>query len=122
MTVQELASQFIPYMGSPDWRKGYDFYADDAVSIERPWGKDPMRMEGLDAIKAGADKWEEGLKQQHEVTISEPLIADNAFAVTMHAKVEFHGGDGIVEFKELCVYQVQDGKIVMAEYFYNSMM
>ena len=50
------------------------------------------------------------------ITVSEPLVAPNSFACTMHMNVVMKG-QGPMDMTELCVYEVQDGKIISEEFF-----
>ena len=52
-----------------------------------------------------------------ESNVSEPLVAGNYISLSMDMDVSFKDGRD-VKMEEVCVYQVQEGKIVKEEFFY----
>jgi hypothetical protein len=50
--------------------------------------------------------------------VSDPLVADDYFAVTYTMDITYKGWPRVQE-TELAVYHVQDGKIIKEEYLYN---
>jgi len=89
-----------------------ELFSPDALSIEPYDTPDfPRETKGVEAILAKGKKWNEMVTENHSLVISEPLIAQNSFALTMHMDVTMKGR-GRMTHKELCVYQIKDGKIV----------
>jgi hypothetical protein len=94
-----------------------ELFSPDAVSIEPNESPDFAReTKGMDAILAKGKKWNEMVAEQHSFTISEPLIAEDSFALTMHIDVTMKGR-GRMNHKELCVYQVSGGRIRSEQFF-----
>ena len=93
-----------------------ELFADDAVSIE-PHGTEMFEKEikGLDAIIEKGKKWGEMVQEAHGMEVSEPLLADSSFAVTMNMDVTMKGGQRM-SMTELCIYHVKDGKIVSEQF------
>ena len=58
------------------------------------------------------------LEEFQGTTVSEPIIADDYFAVTYTMDITYKGAPRMTE-TELAVYKVADGKIVREEFFYN---
>jgi hypothetical protein len=56
------------------------------------------------------------LEQVHGCTASAPLIAGNAFALTLAMDVTMKGR-GRVKLEEVCVYEVKDEKVVSEQFF-----
>jgi len=54
----------------------------------------------------------------HGIVISEPVVADNFFTVSMALDKTFKGR-GRVNMEELCVYEIDEGKIVCEQFFYS---
>ena len=54
--------------------------------------------------------------EAHGMDVSEPLVADSSFAVTMNMDVTMKGGQRM-SMNELCIYHVKDGKIVSEQFF-----
>ena len=93
-----------------------ELFSADALSIEPYATPDfPKETKGLDAILKKGEKWGQMVQEQHGMKISEPLIAGNSFALTMHMDITMKEG-GRMDMTELCIYQVKDGKIVSEEF------
>jgi hypothetical protein len=94
-----------------------ELFTSDAVSIEPHDTPDFAReTKGINAILDKGKKWNEMVEQRHGFEISEPLIASDSFALTMHIDVTMKGR-GRMNHKELCIYKVSAGKIVSEEFF-----
>ena len=93
-----------------------ELFSSDAVSLEPHETPDFAReTKGMDAILAKGKKWNEMVIEQHGFEISEPLFAEDSFALTMHIDVTMKGR-GRMNHKELCVYKVSGGKIVSEQF------
>ncbi len=92
-------------------------YAVDAVSIE-PYATPAFEKEthGLDAIFKKNEKFESMVETMHKIEISEPVIAESSFAVSMKLEITVKK-QGHMDMSELCVYQVKDGKIITEQFF-----
>jgi len=113
MSTKEIASRLVELCRQGDFEKAQkELYAQDAISIE-PHATPAFQKEtkGLDAILEKGKKWASMVEQYHEMKVSEPLLADNSFAITMFMSVTMKER-GKMDMTELCVYQVKDGKIV----------
>ena len=118
MSVNEIAARLVELcrQGKYDTAQ-QELFAQDAVSIEP--GASPgfeKETKGLNAIAEKGKKWEQMVQETHELTVSEPIIAANSFACTMRMDVTMKE-QGRMDFTELCVYQVKDGKIVSEQFF-----
>lgn len=118
MTTKETADKLAGICRTGDFEKAQsELYSDDAVSIEQEASPAfAKETKGLSAIKEKAQKWESMVKEMHSIEVSDPLVADNSFALTMKMDVTMHEG-GRMNMTELCVYEVKDGKIVSEEFF-----
>jgi len=113
MTTKEIADRLVAICRQGDFEKAQkELFGKDAISIE-PYGTPDFQKDtkGLDAILEKGKKWSSMVQEYHDMKVSEPLLADNSFAVTMHMSVTMKG-KGKMDMTELCVYQVKDGKIV----------
>jgi hypothetical protein len=94
-----------------------ELFAEDAVSIEpQETPEFAKETKGLRAIIDKGHKFESLLEQVHGCTASAPLIAGNAFALTLAMDVTMKGR-GRVKLEEVCVYEVKDGKVVSEQFF-----
>jgi ketosteroid isomerase-like protein len=118
MTTTEIANRLAELCRQGDFETAQkELFADNAASIE-PYASPAFEKEtkGLKAILEKGKKWDEMVKETHEITVSDPLIASNSFACTMQINVTMKEG-GPMDMTELCVYQVKDGKIVSEQFF-----
>ncbi len=94
-----------------------ELFSSDALSIEPYESPDFAReTKGMDAILAKGKKWSEMVSELHSFKISEPLIADDSFALTMLIDVTMKGRERM-KHNELCVYTISGGKIVSEQFF-----
>jgi limonene-1,2-epoxide hydrolase len=118
MTINEIANQLVEICRTGDFEKAQkDLFSNDAVSIEPHATPDfDKETKGLDAILEKGKKFGAMVDETHNVAISDPLIASNSFACMLDMDVTMKG-QGRMAMKELCVYEVKDGKIVSERFF-----
>ena len=116
MTTQEIANRLVELNRAGDAATCYaELYSPEAVRIEN-WNGTPERYEGMEAIHAKAAKWYENVVEMHEVSCSDPLVADSSFAVTFTMDFTYKDMGRSGKITELAVYTVRDGKIVKEEF------
>lgn len=118
MTTQEIANRLVELCRKGDFEAAQtDLFSEDAMSIE-PYATPAFEKEtkGMKAIKEKGEKWNSMMQEMHGVTVSDPLVASDAFACTMRMDVTMKER-GKMDMTELCVYQVKDGKIVSEQFF-----
>jgi len=119
MTTKEIADRLVAYNREGKFPAVYeDLYAEGFVSIEMP-GQPNEITKGIDEVKKKGEWWEATF-EVHGVEVSDPLVAEGWFAVTFSMDTT-HKESGVrAQDSELAVYQVEDGKIVQEQFFYNS--
>ncbi|QJB30606.1 nuclear transport factor 2 family protein [Chitinophaga oryzae] len=118
MTVAQVATRLAEYCRNEEFsRAQQELYADEAVSIE------PADIPGFDRETKGKEalrekdrKFNEMVESRHGTSVSEPLIAGNAFSFVLTMDIKMKGGDRQT-MTELCVYTVKDGKIISEQFF-----
>jgi len=118
MTTVEVANRLVELCKSGDFEAAQkELFADDAVSIE-PHASPAFEKEtkGLDAILEKGRKWGEMVQEMHDMKISDPLTAENSFALTMTMSVTMKDGNRM-DMTELCIYHAKDGKIISEQFF-----
>jgi ketosteroid isomerase-like protein len=113
MTTVDVANRLVELCRQGNFEAAQrELYADDAISIE-PYSTADFEKEchGLEAILEKGKKWGEMVEEAHGIDVSEPLLADSSFAVTMTMDVTMKGGQRM-KMTELCIYHVKDGKII----------
>lgn len=113
MTTREIADRLVSLCREGKFEVAQrELYAADAVNIE-PYGTAdfPQETRGLDAILEKGRKLTAMIEQVHALSLSEPLVAGNSFAIAMHLDVTIKGR-GRMKMDELCIYEVKGDKVV----------
>ena len=121
MTTQELAAEFVGLCREGKWEECISkFYSPDIKSVE-PEGSAWGTVQGLEAIAKKADEWHEMVEEFHSSEISDPIVAENFFSMAMKSKVTLKGMKEQINMDEICVYRVENGKVVNEQFFYTPM-
>src|SRR6185503_14534282 len=118
MTTKEIAARLADLCRQGQFETAQkELFSEDAISIE-PYATPAFEKEtkGLPAILEKGKKFDSMVETMHSLNVSEPLVADNSFAVTMQMDVTMKER-GKMEMTELCVYNIKDGKIISEEFF-----
>jgi hypothetical protein len=70
----------------------------------------------LKAIDEKGKKFDNMVEKVHDVKVSDPLIAGSTIAIKMEMDMTMKNGERM-NMPELCVYHVENGKIVSEEFF-----
>lgn len=121
MTTQEVADKLVAHCRMGAFDAAYEeLYHADIVSIE-PDGAPEKEVKGIDAVLAKSKRFEAMTEAVHSNEVSDPVVADNFFSCSMKMNVTFKGAPGPIVMEEICLYQVQDGKIIKEEFFFTPM-
>jgi hypothetical protein len=118
MSTQQIASRLVDLVGKGQFEAAQkELFADDAVSIEpQPSELFAKETKGLREIIEKGHKWESMVEKVHSCSASAPLVAGNAIAMTLAMDVTMKGR-GRMQLKEICAYEVKDGKIASEQFF-----
>ena len=117
MKTQEIATNLVTWCKQGDWQRCYqELYSPNVVSVE-PGGQTPV-VEGMEAVQKKGEWWEETF-EVHSSSVSEPTVADNWFSVKFDMDTTHKPSGQRSKTSEIAVYQVQDGKIVKEQFFYD---
>ena len=96
-----------------------ELYSPNVVSTEMPWVPNlEVVTKGIkDVTKKNVD-WFANVEAFHERSVSDPILAGNHFATKMVFDATFKDR-GRNKFEEVCVYEVNEGKIVNEQFFYS---
>lgn len=117
MTTKQIADKLAAYCREGKFEEAQkELFSDDVVSIE-PEATPAFEKEtkGLPAIIEKGHKFESMVEKMNGITVSEPLVADNSFCITMRLDAVMKG-HGPMDMTELCVYKVKDGKVISEEF------
>ena len=120
MTVQEIANRLVELCREGKYSTAQqELYSDNATSREPETSPNPgpKLTEGKDAIIEKGHRFQEMIEEVHGGSVSDPIIAGNHFATSLELDATYKGM-GRQSMKEVCVYEVKDGKIVKEEFFY----
>ena len=120
MTIEQIANRLTELCRQGQYETAQkELFAQNAVSIEPENSPAPgtKKIEGLENIVAKGHQFQSMLEDIHSGSVSDPVIAGNYFSVAAVLDATYKGM-GRQKMEEVCVYKVQDGKIVSEEFFY----
>ncbi len=118
LTAEQLAHRLHDFLLKNDTKSAQEqLYSKDAISIE-PYATPGYEKEshGLDAIIAKRKKFESETEPLEGMTVSEPVVSGNSFALRLEMEVAMKG-EKAKPMSEIAVYTVKDGKIVSEQFF-----
>lgn len=119
MTTQEVANRLVELCREGKYEQAIkELYSPEIVSVE-PEGMPNRIVKGLEEIAKKGAKFESMLEKVNSSVVSDPIVAENFFSCTMLMNVQFKGSPVATDMDEVCVYTVNDGKIVREEFFYT---
>ncbi len=118
MTTKQIANRLVEICRQGDFEKAQkELFAQDAVSVEpEASGGFEKETKGLAAIAEKGKRFSEMVDKVHGVTISDPVVAGNAFAISLNMDVTMKGQNR-APMAEICLYKVKDGKIISEQFF-----
>jgi hypothetical protein len=116
--TQEIANRLVELCRKGDYATCYqELFSPNAVSIEPDHAPPPQRAEGMDAIRKKGEMWQSMIQEVHDSSVGDPIVAGNNFACTMMVDWTMKG-QGRVKMEELCLYKVENGKVVSEQFIY----
>jgi hypothetical protein len=118
MSTQQIATRLAELCNKGQFEAAQkELFADNAVSIEQHATPEfPRETKGLKAIIEKGHKWAAGIEKVHSCSVSQPLVAGSAFALTMSMDIT-PKGQNRMKLQEVCVYETKDGKIQSEQFF-----
>ncbi|MFT4970069.1 MAG: hypothetical protein ACI9O4_001821 [Chitinophagales bacterium] len=117
MSTEEVAKQYHQWAEQGNWAKiQEELYSQDAWSIEAEVSQ-MTSVQGIEAIKQKGIQWANNIKETHGGYCKEPQVAGNHFSCAMGADYTDIKGER-QKLDEVCVFEVQNGKIVKEQFFY----
>lgn len=119
-SVQEVANELVQHCRNMEFEKAIqELYSPEIVSIEcMENGPFPKRTEGMEAFVAKGQAWQSQVEEIYGCKVSDPIVAGNHFSCTMALDIKMKGQERKNDDEEICVYKVENGKIVMEQFFY----
>ena len=118
LTTQEVANRFYELAEQGQFENILnELFSEDAKSIE-PEG--PFKtVQGLDEIRKKGAEWNSMVKEMHSGYTTKPMVAGDYFTCTMGMDVTLQNNQRM-NMEEVCVYNVNNGKIVSEQFFFNA--
>ena len=95
-----------------------ELYGENVTSKEMPGVPYGEVVTGKQNVWNKSKQWLDNVVEFHDGDISEPLVADKHFTAKMSFDVTFKDR-GRQQMEEVCVFEVNDGKIVNEQFFYT---
>lgn len=119
-STQEIANQLVDYCRQGKFDQAVEeLYSPEIVSIEPKGAPFTQRIEGIEAYHKKSENWQQQVEEMYGVEVSNPMVAGNFFTLTMALDIKVKGQPRSKD-KEVCVYEVKDGKIVTEQFFYQT--
>lgn len=121
MTTKQVANRLVELCRQGQFETAMqELYSPTIVSIE-PDGSPTKECNGIEEVIAKVKQFNEMTEEVHGMEISDPIVADKFFSCSMKMDVTFKGAPRST-MEEVCLYKVDDGKIVREEFFFTPML
>ena len=118
MTTSEVATRFNELAQQEKWFEIQDeLFADTVRSIEPPSAKYLHNAEGKAAVRKKGEDWVKQIEAFHGGYTTKPVVGGNFFSVGRGAEITVRGL-GRMKMDQVMLYEVQDGQIVLEQFFY----
>jgi hypothetical protein len=118
LTTEEVAARFNELAQQEKWFEIQDeFFSDNVKSVEPPAAKYLHNTAGKTAVRKKGEDWVKRIETFHGGHTTEPVVGGNYFAVGRKMDLTVQGL-GRIQIDQVMLYEVQDGKIVLEQFFY----
>ena len=118
MTTQQVAARFNELAQQEKWFEIQDeLFADDVRSVDPASSPYFKFAEGKSSVRKKGEDWVKRIKAAHRRHTTEPIVAGNHFAVGREVDITVEGF-GRIKIDEIMLYEVNDGQIVLEQFFY----
>ena len=118
LTTQEVADRYNELAQQEKWFEIQDeFFADNVRSADPPDSPYFGYAEGKAAVRKKGEDFTGRIEAVHSLYTSKPLVSGNHFAVGREKDITV-GGHGRIQIKQIMLYEVKDGQIVLEQFFY----
>lgn len=120
MTTEAVANQLVKFCREGKFEECIqELYSPEIVSLEPEGGSWEVKVQGFEALAKKAQIWKDMVQEFHSSEISDPIVAENFFSITMKSSVTLKGTKEPIDMDEVCLYEVKDGKVVKEQFFYT---
>jgi hypothetical protein len=117
MTTQQVANRLVELCRTGQIQQAQtELYGEKMVSIE-PAGAQVEKAVGLKAVVEKGQQFASMIEAHHGLTITDPVVTGKFFSMGMTLDATMKG-QGRMLLEEICVYKVENGKIVYEQFVY----
>lgn len=118
LTTQEVADRFHELAQQEKWFEiQEEFFADNVRSIEPDGSPYMSNTQGKVAVRRKAEEFVGKILELHSASTTAPLVTGNHFVVGREKDLTVQG-HGRIQIREIMLYEVKDGSIVLEQFFY----
>ena len=118
MTTQEVADRFNELARQEKWFEIQDeFFADNVRSIDPPNSPYFGYAEGRQAVRKKGEDFVNRVEAVHSAYTTKPIVGGNYFSGARELDFTVEGF-GRIQWNQVWLYEVKDGKIVLEQFFY----
>jgi hypothetical protein len=118
LSIEEVVARFNELAQEEKWFEIQDeLFAENVKSIEPEGALHLQSAEGKQSVRNKAETFVNRIQAFHSGYTTQPLIAGNHFVVGRGSDITVDG-IGRLEAEQLMVYKVENGKIVLEQFFY----
>lgn len=118
LTTQEVAARFHELAQQEKWFEIQDeFFSENVKSIDPPNSPYFGYAEGKAAVRKKGEDFVGRIQEAHHLYTSEPLVSGNHFVVGREKDITVQP-HGRIQIKQIMLYEVKDGQIVLEQFFY----
>jgi ketosteroid isomerase-like protein len=120
-TTEEIANDLVTKCRNLQFAEAKQaHYSSEIVSIEAcAMPGSPKEICGLEAVVKKGEEWKKNT-EVHSLSVTDPLVGGNCFAVQFTMDMTCKQTNQRFTMQELALYQVENGKIVREEFFYDA--
>ncbi|MEM9889006.1 MAG: SnoaL-like domain-containing protein [Bacteroidota bacterium] len=118
MTTQQIAENVTALLRQGQFEMVYDDYF-DAEKVRHIEPQSPFfpDLTGVEALKEKDVQMQANIASVDGMEVGDPIVAKSHFALPYKMAITMKDGNKM-ELDEIIVYEVQDGKIVLEQFFY----
>lgn len=118
LSTKEVASRYMELARHEKWFEiQEELFADDVKSVEPDNSPYLRPASGKAQVHKKGQEFVSRIEALHKAVTSEPIVAGKHFVVRREKDMTVKGL-GRIQFDQLMVYEVRDGKIVLEQFFY----
>ena len=120
MSIETIANRLVELCRTGQHEQAYhELFADNASAHEMPGYPQNEITIGKEAILKKGEAWSKDVAEVLKMEVTDPLIYGNHFAIGMGIQLKKKDGTIGAFEQEICVYEIQDGKIVSERFIYS---